>query len=267
MSQNQCGACGSDDVNVEAITCTIPPFQDRTSEFVVCGNCDYAGSPGNVSDYRTTPFHAGSRPESSSRTGDGISPRREYRMAEMGVDILRRYRSELRSDVLVFGPGLSRDYMLIQQQLPVSRVAVSDLLNFQSAEDFVPVDARVPEFDLMIACEVIEHFIDLQEGFSNLLGKVRDSGLVIASTNIRDSLPLDRVTYPFLRGHTSYYSGRSLQEIGRRFGMKVDFRTPAIAMSMKTGGPRKRYIFFYRDPALGECISQYFADHHLAPSE
>lgn len=267
MSHIQCRACGCIDVSVEAITCTIPPFQDRTSEFFICGGCGYAGSPGNVSDYRTTPFHTGSRPESSTRVGDGISPRREYRMAEMGVDILRRYRDYFRPDVLVFGSGLSKDYILIKQQLPVSRVAISDLLNFQSAEDFVPVEAPVPEFDLMIACEVIEHFIDLQEDFSNLLGKIRDGGLVIASTNMRDSLPLDRVTYPFLRGHTSYYTGCSLQEIGRRFGMKVDFRTPAIAMSMKTGGPRKRYIFFYRDPAIGECISQYFADYHLAPSE
>ena len=268
MTTLECNACGSTDLSFETVTCTIQKWLGKTCDFVICSCCGYAGNPGNTHDYRCAPFDPGSQPETSVRAGDGVTPRREYRMAEMGIEILQNHFGKaFAPDVVVYGAGLSQDHVLIQQQLPVSRVAVSDLGNFQEAQDFVPFDSREAEFDLMVACEVVEHFTDLDEDFANLLHKVRDSGLVIASTNLRDGLPLETVTYPFEEGHTSDYSGRSLIEIGRRFGVKVDFRTPAIALKMSTGGPRKRYVFFYRDPAIGECISQYFADHHLAPSE
>ncbi|WP_313054972.1 methyltransferase domain-containing protein [Pseudomonas lopnurensis] len=270
MSTQQCAACGSIDTTARAITCTAPgSSQGKTFEFIFCNSCRFVSNPSNGHDFREDgAFRAGTNlPETSMRVGDGTRPGREFRMAEMGVDILRRYQEDLRPDVMVFGPGMSRDHALMKERLLVSRMAVSDLSNFQSVLDFVPVTSRQAEFDLVIASEVVEHFTDLQEDFSNLLFKVRETGLLIACTNMHDGVPLEGLAYPFDVGHTSYYSGQSLQAICERLssGIRLDFRTPAVAF--RGAGPRKRYIFFYRDAELGQCIAQYFADHHVAASE
>lgn len=270
MNAEQCLACASTDIAVRTITCTAANYsKGKTFEFTFCRRCRFVSNPGNGHDYReSTAFEeASSLPESSRRVGDGIKPGREYRMAEMGLDILRRCCGEGRPEVLVFGFGMSRDHQLIEEKLPASRVAVSDMSNYQSAADFVPLPSRQAEFDLVIACEVIEHFTDLQQDFANLLSKVRSRGLVIASTNMHDGVPLAGLAYPFEVGHTAYYSGQSLQAICDQLGggIRLDFRTPAVAF--QGSGPRKRYVFFYRDPAVGQSIAQYFADHHVAPSE
>ena len=107
----------------------------------------------------------------------------------------------------------------------------------------------------IFAHEIIECFTGFHEDILSVLRKVCFAGLVDTNTDTRYGSPLDRAPCPFLLN----------QETGSRFRMRVDFRTSAITMSMRSGGPRKRY--FYRDPALGDCISQYFADHHLALSE
>lgn len=270
MTTKQCLACGSADIYTRAITCTAAnSSKGKTFEFIFCDACQFVSNPSNGHDFReNAAFEAGvNLPEKTMRVGDGIRPGREYRMAEMGVDILRRHDGECRPDVVVFGSGMSRDHALMKEELPISRMAVSDLDNFQSVLDFVPVASRQAEFDLVIASEVIEHFTNLQEDFANLLSKVRESGLVIASTNMHDGVPLAGLAYPFDVGHTSYYSGQSLQAICERLGggVRLDFRTPAIAF--RGAGPRKRYIFFYRDVEMGQSIAQYFADHHVAPSE
>lgn len=261
----QCAACGTHDVVEEPVTCVARKLEGRTFDFVICKICGFIANPTNLHNYLDAGFGATSRPETSTRAGDGVTPRREYRIAEMGVDILGRLGGEHAADVLVFGSGLSYDHVLMKQRLPVGRVALSDMANFQEVDDFVPLSARDQQFDLVIASEVVEHFTSLDEDFENLFSKVKPGGLVVASTNIHDGTPLQRLLYPFLTGHTAYYTGRALQAICRRFDLRVDFRTPAAALGEP--GPRKRYLLFFRDPAVGECISQYFADHHLAPSE
>ncbi|WP_312957655.1 methyltransferase domain-containing protein [Stutzerimonas nitrititolerans] len=260
-----CRSCGSDALDTETIACSVPKLRGKSFRFETCRSCGFVSNPDNQHDYAEVGFSEGSRPEIGTRAGDGVQPRREYKMAEMAADILAYRSPELRSKLLVFGAGLSRDHQLISTQLPFARVALSDVDNFQSTQDFVPLGLREQEFDVVIASEVLEHFTNLETDFTNLFSKVNDSGLVVASTNIHDGSPLHRLVYPFSPGHVSYHSGRSLYAVAKRFGMKLDFRVPAIAMG--SGGPRKRYVFFYRDPVLGECISQYFADHCLAPSE
>lgn len=261
----QCAACRTPGIVEESITCVARKLQGRTFDFLICGHCGFVANPKNLHDYLSAGFGDTSRPETSTRAGDGITPRREFRIAEMGVDILRRVQAGRQPSVLVFGSGLSHDHVLMQQRLPVARVALSDMDNFQGVADFVPLHARDRRFDLVIASEVIEHFTSLDEDFDNLFSKVEAHGLVIASTNIHDGTPLQRLLYPFLTGHTAYYSGRSLQALCQRYDLRVDFRTPAAALAEP--GPRKRYVLFYRDPQIGEGIAQYFADHHLAPSE
>lgn len=270
MTTKQCLACASTDIAVRTITCTAANYsKGKAFEFTFCKRCRFVSNPSNGHDFREhAAFDTGTNlPEKTLRVGDGTRPGREYRMAEMGVDILHHCYGECRPEVVVYGSGMSKDHQLLRERLPVSRTAVSDLANFQSVEDFVPVPSRRAEFDLVIACEVIEHFTDLLEDFANLLSKVRETGLVIASTNMHDGVPLAGLAYPFDAGHTAYYSGQSLRAICDRLGgdVKLDFRTPAVAF--RGAGPRKRYIFFYQDPAVGQSIAQYFADHHVAPSE
>ncbi len=260
-----CAACGSEALSNQTITCEVQATKGKTCKFVICDSCGFVSNPHNLHNYLESGFGPTSIPQIGTRAGDGVQPRREYRIAEMAIDILSRRSPGLSPKVLVFGPGLSRDHALIAARLPVARVAVTDMDNFQAASDFVPLDESRQKFDIVVASEVIEHFTDLEKDFTNLLSKVKDDGLVVAGTNICDGWPLHRLVYPFITGHTSYYTGRSLQAVARRFGMTVDFRVPAIAFA--SAGPRKRYVFFYRDPLIGECISQYFADHHLAPSE
>lgn len=261
---DSCRSCGSASLAKRSIACAVPRMRGATFGFTFCRSCGFVSNPDNTHDYLDEGFNDGSRPETGTRAGDGVQPRREYRMAEVAADILGRRFPGRRHELLVFGAGLSRDHQLVSERLPFDRVALTDIGNFQQAADFVPLDSE-EKFDAVVASEVIEHFTDLESDFRNLFSKVRDGGLVIAGTNINDGTPLHRLIYPFSPGHVAYHSGRSLLAVSRRFGMKLDFRTPAIALGK--GGPRKRYVFFYRDPAVGECIAQYFADHHLAPSE
>lgn len=260
-----CLACHSTAVDAETVACAIPGMEQLAFRFLTCRACGFVSNPDNRHDYRAEGFDGPSTPGESARTGDGLRPRREYRMAGMAADLLARYAPDRSGELLVYGAGLSRDHVLIARDLPFRRVALCDMANFQQVEDFVPHDARGQAFDVVIASEVIEHFVDLETDFAHLFSKVRHDGVVVASTNLADGAPLERLSYPFSLGHTAYHSGRSLQAVCRRFGMRVDFRTPANAT--RGAGPRKRYVLFYRDPRMGEAISQYFADHHLAPSE
>lgn len=259
-----CRTCGSSALVVRTITCTVPKMHGATFDFTFCRDCGFVSNPDNLYDYAEEGFVADNSPEDGTRAGDGVTPRREYRIAEMAADIVERCVPGRGHELLIFGAGASRDHQLISAQLPFERVALADIDNYQNVEDFVPIHSQ-EQFDVVIASEVIEHFIDLENDFRRLFSKVRQNGLVIAGTNIHNQKLIRGLTYPFSPGHVSYHSGRSLAVVARRFGLKVDFRTPAIALA--DGGPRKRYVFFYRDPAIGECISQYFADHHLAPSE
>jgi len=260
-----CPACRSAAVQAETVACSLPQLSELSFRFLTCGDCGFIANPDNRHDYTDAGFDAPSTPGQNARTGDGLRPGREFRMAEMAADILARYTPDRVGNLVVYGAGLSRDHTLIARDLPFDRVALCDMANFQQAEDFVPHDARGQAFNVVIASEVIEHFVDLEVDFANLFAKARHDGLIVASTNLADGAPLHRLSYPFSLGHTAYHSGRSLQAVCRRFGMRVDFRTPFNAT--RGAGPRKRYVLFYRDPQMGEAVAQYFADHHLAPSE
>lgn len=260
-----CPACHSAAVEAETVACALPGMEQLAFRFLTCRDCGFVSNPDNRHDYRAEGFDGPSTPGESARTGDGLRPRREYRMAQMAADVLDRYAAGRTGELMVYGAGLSRDHALIARDLPFRRVALCDMANFQQVADFIPHDARGETFDVVIASEVIEHFVDLETDFAHLFSKVRHDGVVVASTNLADGAPLHRLSYPFSLGHTAYHSGRSLQAVCRRFGMRVDFRTPANAT--RGAGPRKRYVLFYRDPRMGEAIAQYFADHHLAPSE
>jgi hypothetical protein len=186
-------------------------------------------------------------------------------MARMGKQILELAGKDGGS-ILLFGAGLSKDHAWLRKKFPSVRIAVCDLENFQNLENFVPLDSD-EKFNILIACECIEHFTDLESNFVTLLSKLSKNGIAIFSTNINDGTSLSKHGYPFIVGHTSYYSGRSLQKIAKRIdaSLEVDFRSPLASLGQL--GSTKRYVIMHSDSAIRDAISEYFAAHLMADSE
>jgi hypothetical protein len=157
-------------------------------------------------------------------------------MACMGKEILE-HASQSCASILIFGAGLSKDHEHLSRAFPSIRIAVCDLDNFQRVANFIKPDST-ERFDVVVACEVIEHFQDVASDFRNLISKVSDHGIGVLSTNISDGSDLSSLQYPFIGGHTAYYSGRSLLAISRRVSpvLRVDFRPPEAALAQL--GPR-----------------------------
>jgi hypothetical protein len=235
--------------------------------FYTCAVCGFTFAPTNTHSYGSDrDFCESSRPVSKhGRAGSALRPGREYHMATMAVNILDR--AGINSDsILIFGAGLSQDHLWLAKQFPNKKICVCDLSNFQELDNFVEL-SDATRFDVVVACEVAEHFTQIEHDFSLLLSKVTHSGLVVLSTNISDGSPLPALAYPFVEGHTAYYSGRALTCIAKRANPRllVDFRVPQAAFAQL--GPRKRYVFLYQTGPVTSGIAEYFADHVLAPSE
>jgi Methyltransferase domain len=235
--------------------------EQRTMTVVLCGRCRYVSLPDNAHDYMaatSTVDLAGT----SRRCGTVDTPGRETAMAKLALQVLGRRDAS----VLVYGAGQSLDVHHIAGLPRSGRVAIGDLVEFRDDAEFVDISkpATTP-FDVVIACEVVEHFTRPHKNFANLFSYVADDGIVVASTNVRDKLPIGRIQYIWHRGHVSYYSSRALRIIARRHGMHVDFRVPLVATG--TGGPRKRYLIFSRSSEVMDSVSDWFGGHMYAPSE
>jgi hypothetical protein len=235
--------------------------------FMPCETCGFVFAPGNTHEYDSEQdFCDTSRPlQKSGRVGTDSRPGREYFMTVMANDLLMR-ACVVPNSMLIYGSGLSRDHQWLTRQFPDIQVFICDLMNFQGVEYFVGLESQ-EKFDIVIACEVVEHFTDIESDFSSLLAKVSECGIVVLSTNIRDGSPLRSLTYPFIPGHTAYYSGRALTLIAKRFDprFQIDFRVPQAALAQL--GPTKRYVLIYRDSRIMPAISEYFSEHFTAPSE
>jgi SAM-dependent methyltransferase len=252
---NRCLVCGSAKTRVREIE-----RPKRTYEIRVCQSCKYVSNFANTVDY--TKFQSVERFALTPRVGTAERPGREYYMAVMGADILRR--SSLR--VMVFGAGRSLDYQHIAKLPSVERVVMSDVVDLRGEADFINITKGTSQrFDLIIACEVVEHFTDPRTEFPRLFDLLTKDGLLVCSTNIRDGKKLETLNYLYLRGHTSYYSAKAIAEIARANRMLFDFRLPSIARS--TGGRRKRYVLFTRSVDNLANIAEYFGRHAFAPSE
>jgi hypothetical protein len=183
-------------------------------------------------------------------------------MAKLAVEVLRRNRT----DVLIYGAGRSLDNVHIAKLPRVRRVAVGDLVRLRDEDDFVDTSQPATEtFDVVVACEVIEHFVNPRADFPRLFGYLHRAGLLVCSTNIYDGGNLGQQGYIFGRGHVSYYSPEALRTIAKANGLHVDFRLPLAATG--TAGPRKRYVLFSYSPHVMEAVSDYFGRTAYAPSE
>lgn len=267
VDQSTCQICSA---KVESLTlkCQVrgENFGNEVT-FLQCTKCGFTYAPENLHNFSETHDFVGNNcpQEGHGRVGTGSEPGREYFMSVMAKDVLQHAGLGPRS-ILIYGPGLSRDYWLLAKQFPEIQVCICDLKNFQNAENFVALEDPV-QFDVVIACEVVEHFTKIMDDFSLLLSKVSKSGIAVLSTNISDGGALSSLEYPFIRGHTAYYSGRALALIARQIdaGLRVDFRVPQAALAQL--GPRKRYVLIYRGKDVASGVADYFSGNLMAPSE
>jgi SAM-dependent methyltransferase len=262
----RCQACDSPNTRRSRFTCETNNDQfGRTLDFIICEDCNFHFAPGNTHSYSSKDAFDADPYSAFGRVGTGDKPGREFSMARMGKQILGLAGKDGGS-ILLFGAGLSKDHAWLRKEFPLARVSVCDLENFQGIDNFVPIDSD-EKFDILVACECIEHFTDLESDFSTLLSKMSKDGIAIFSTNINDGAGVSKRSYPFIVGHTSYYSGRALQKIAKRIdgSLEVDFRSPLACLGQLGG--TKRYVIMHSDHAIREAISEYFATHLMADSE
>jgi Methyltransferase domain len=254
---DSCRACGSAELQRRVVS---RPDKKRRLRAVICGPCGHVALPENVHDYTRAQSTAdfGLKP----RVGTEEVPGREFGMAQLGVASL--HRSDL--DVLVYGAGRSKDNLHIAGLPGVATVAIGDVARVRDEADFVDIkESATRTFDLVIASEVIEHFVQPRDEFPRLFGFVAPLGLLICSTNINDGGPLEKQAYIWGRGHTSYYTPEALRTLAGANGFQVDFRVPIAALGQ--GSPRKRYVIFSRSSQVMEAISDFFGRTMYAPSE
>ena len=257
LSRDQrCVICG-EAVWVADLTATAGPR--RTCRMEICTVCGHVSNPANTHDYGQ--YETVGEIPIKPRVGTADRKGREFYMAEMAIDILGR--TDL--DVLVYSAGRSLDNHHIAALPSVRSVAISDVIRLRDdAEFFDSSEPATRRFPVVIASEVIEHFLEPREDFERLFGFVEPDGLLVCSTNVYDGGDLRRQSYIFTPGHTSYYTPASLAVLAAANGWLVDLRVPLVATGY--GGPRKRYVLFTASPAVLEAIHAYFQDREYAPS-
>jgi len=255
-----CKICKNDTVE-RLITSRTKNSAGTTLKCFECTTCGYINLPDNIEKYDSyMSDDENHKIRAQKRNGNKFRPGREYYMALTGTNIIR----EKNLEISFFGSGYNIDHDWYKNSFPQSTVKIVDLENYQSHENYQHPD-NCSASDLVIASEVIEHFMNPDYDFKNLFKAVKDNGLIICSTNINDGSDLAYHDYPFAAGHCSYWSPFSLIQMAGRFGFFVDFRTPEIAV--KRAGKRKKYIFFYKDFSVMLKIGAYFAVNIFAESE
>jgi hypothetical protein len=232
---------------------------------MICDSCGLVLAPGNAHELTSEQDFLEAEGGILTRVGTDERRGREYHMATMAHDLLCRAGMSPRR-ALIYGAGLSKDHAWLRRTWPDVRTYVCDLANLQGAADFVSPDSR-EVFDVVIASEVVEHFTEVERQFPQMLSKMSEDGLLVFSTNVSDKTPLSGLIYPFIPGHTAYYSGRALILLAQAHDarMCVDFRVPRAALAHL--GPRKRYVLMYRNHRIQAAIAEYFAENFTAPSE
>ncbi len=257
LEERRCRVCSTFDTRRKVVT---NRRTGRRTAVRTCSRCGHVAILDNFHDYTESQDVAdlGHAP----RCGTLDTTGREFGMAKLATDVLRRNRM----DVLIYGAGRSLDNVHIAGLPRVRRVAVGDIMRVRDEPDFIDISQPAKEtFDVVVACEVIEHFAQPREDFERLFGFVHRAGLLVCSTNVYDGGNLGKQGYIFGRGHVSYYSPEALRTIARANGLHVDFRLPLAATG--SAGPRKRYVLFSYSSHVMEAVSDYFGRTAFAPSE
>ena len=254
--------CESGAARVVIVTNTTPGAggQGKTFRVRICQVCGHVANPENTHDYRQYDQLEGLT--QGGRIGTPEHEGREYHMARMALDILGRDGCE----VLVYGAGRSFDNHHIAALPQVRHVAIADVMKLRDDAEFIDANLPAPRrFAVVVASEVIEHFLDPRRDVARLLDYVEPDGLLVCGTNIYDGGNLAKQPYLYVNGHTSYYSQESLTRLAAANGQHIDFRVPLVATGY--GGPRKRYVLFTRSDAVMAATARYFETRRYAPSE
>jgi hypothetical protein len=232
----------------------------RRLTLLECPSCGHVANPGNTFDYRG--YQSMEEMTPGPRVGTDEHQGREFHMAAMAVEILARGRL----DVLVFGAGRSLDNRHIEGLAGVGTVTIADIMQVRDDAPFIRADAPAPRrYEVVVASEVIEHFLDPRTDLAHLLSFVDDDGLLVCSTNIMNGSDVANQKYPFFRGHVSLFSPGSLVILARENGCWVDFRLPIAATGF--AGLHKRYVLMGRSPDVMARTAEYFGRHAFAPSD
>lgn len=257
-SDESCQVCGRERAAVTTVTSAKGPA--KTFCMRVCRGCGHVANPDNTHDYRK--FSELEALPLRARIGTQDRKGREFHMAEMGLELLDRDGVS----VIVYGAGRSFDNHHIAALPQVKEVAVADVMKLRDDAEFFDCNKPSPRpFTLVIASEVVEHFLSPSDDFPILFSFVQDDGLLVCCTNIYDGSNLARHPYVFIEGHTSYYTEKSLKVLADRHGYFIDVRIPLVATGY--GGRRKRYILFTKSRDVMNRIPEYFKDREYAPSE
>jgi hypothetical protein len=199
---------------------------------------------------------------SGPRVGNETTPGREYHMCQTALTAIEG--NDL--SVFILGSGLSKDYKHIGALDRISEVYVSDYSNFHNNENFIAIeDQGKRKFDIVLACEVVEHFENPKNDWALLASNLHETSVFVLSTNLYDDTPLEKHWYVYIPGHVSYHTGAAIQELCRQNDLHVDFRFPLVGS--QTAGPRKRYIIGSKSDKALRDLSLFFADNMFAPSE
>ncbi len=257
---SQCPVCGGEE-DVVSHTCRIKPFKDKTMRGHQCRSCGLIRYPENLGGFsKKVSKETLEGNLRNLRNATDERPGREFFMAEMGMEIVSKHNAS----VSFFGSGLNTDHLWLKRKYPEITTKLVDLENMQEAENFEAIPVATPS-DVVVASEVIEHFTEPVEHFKSLLRLVNDDGILICSSNIYDGTDISMHQYPFVAGHVAYWTPLALIKLASDMGCFVDFRTPAVGLTR--GGPRKKYIIFYKSTQNMFRTSLYFGTHMHAPSE
>lgn len=255
-----CGSVAAMVVTVSDATAAARSAPAKTFRVRICRVCGHVANPENTFDYRD--YEQINKLTEAGRIGTPERPGREFHMASMAAEILGRDDLE----VLVYGAGRSVDNAHIAALPQVRHVAVADVMRLRDDAEFIDANLPAPRrFAIVVASEVVEHFLEPRPDFARLFDFVEPDGLLVCGTNLYDGGSLANQTYIFVPGHTSYYTPGSLARIADENGYHLDIRVPLVATGY--GGPRKRYLLFTKSPVVVEAIGRYFSTRPYAPSE
>lgn len=255
-----CKMCGCNKVTKQKFIGKVKQNLGKEIDFQICERCHFHYAPDNFYQYVENHNYG-----YSPRIGTDKKAGREYHLANFAYNLYTQVNDKECPSVLFLGVGESKDHDRIRAEDKFSKSKITDIINYQNSEHHIPLDS--PEkFNAIIISEVIEHFVEPREDFDGIFSKLEDDGILVITVNIHDQKSkIEYLSYPFIGGHTCYYTGESLYAMAEARGYSLDFRN--LFGSQGYLGPRKKTLIFYKNPNYQKAIGLYFSKNWQVPSE
>jgi len=185
-----------------------PYYQCSRCEFLFCTHLDEVDNAAVYDDE----YWATQDPDWHGRVNQTL------RLVLLANFLLRRDPSEVR--VLDFGCGMGCFVESARRDLQMQAFGTDLILPRFGRDWFVPRPQRAA-YDIVVACEVIEHLNQPMEAFSEIARSLRRPGVFAFQTAYFDPAACDR-TWWYLgpaNGHVSLHSARSLALAADRLGV------------------------------------------------